>query len=110
MGVHERKVLTATLTPSIGGELLLDDAPGVGRGLGGVEFGGVLELFDVDLRWSLEALPGGLEDPLLLFGEEDLFGLGWGSLLGGRGGHGCLLVFRCLGVWALIEAGGRSVH
>ena len=94
------KVLTAAIalsgSRSQGGELLLDDAPGVGRGLGGVELRGDLEFLDVDLRRRLEAVPGGLEDALFLLGEERLFGLGRGRILGGGGGHvgGCWAL-RC---------------
>lgn len=85
-------MLTAALAVSTSrsqsGELLLDDAPGVGSGFGGVETRSVLELLNVNLRRRLEARPGGLEDTLFLFGEEGLVGLGRGGLLGGRGGHG----------------------
>ena len=95
------KVLAAAIalsgSRSQGGELLLDDAPGVGRGLGGVELRGDLEFLDVDLRRRLEAVPGGLEDTLFLLGEERLFGLGRGGLLGRRGRHGG----RCWGVVSL---------
>lgn len=90
------KVLTATFTlRSQRSELLLDDAPGVGGSLSGVETGLLLELLNVDLRRGFEAGPGSLEDALLLLGEDDV-GLGRAGLLGGRGRHDCWWV----GVWA----------
>lgn len=71
-------------------ELFLDDAPGVAGGLGGVELSGDLQLLNVDLRRSLEAGPGGLEDFLFFVGEDALVALYRGGLFGRRGRHGWL--------------------
>lgn len=92
-------------------ELLLDDAPGVGGGLGGVELCGDAELLDVDLGRRLEAVPGGLEDALFLVGEEGFVGLDGRGLFGRRSGHGDDFGVELggevsLGHWVLREMGG----
>jgi hypothetical protein len=89
IGEQVKHTLALSGRRSQGCELLLDDTPGVGGGLGGVELGGDPQLLDVDLRRGLEAVPGRLEDFLFLFGEEGLVSLGWGGLLVWRGRHCC---------------------
>ena len=88
LGTALTSALALSASRSHGGELLLDNTPGVGSGFDSVEVRGDSELFEVDLRRGLEAVPGGLQDALLLLGEDGLVGLGRGGLLGGRGGHG----------------------
>lgn len=70
-------------------KLLLNDAPGVLGGFDGVEIGGDAELLDVDLRWGLQAVPGGLEDTLLFLGEDRLVVLEGGGFFGWRRRHDC---------------------
>jgi len=86
MEEEEKHTTTLTLSQnrhrrSQTSELLLDGAPSVGSGLGGVEVGRDSELLDVDLWRRLEAVPGGFEDFFLLLGEEGLLSRGGGLLL-----------------------------